>query len=158
MPETRLLVARTERGDERSGRTQGSPPACRKAASGHVEPGHKDALIFTQAFTDYCNYLFEKVEAANRASAEKDPTIPQNEPLWHTRVVGLGKLYLNPKWEGWTLAEISRAPEEVRDWHSDVSKRAGAVTGNKVAKILRATYRYAKRLRRDRHPSCRPAA
>ena len=108
-----------------------------RSADGRIEPSAKEALTFTKAFADYCTYLLDKATAAGK------------EPTWHKNVVGLGRLYLKPKFDGWTLAEISRAPEEVRDWHKDVSKRAGAVTGNKAAKVLRATYRYAARLRRD---------
>jgi len=125
-----------------------SVPAARKAAlqkagraaGGHIEPTAKEALTFTQAFDIYCTYLREKAERAGK------------EPTWHRIVVNLGKLYLKPKWDGWTLAEISRAPDEVRDWHQDVSKRSGGVTGNKAAKVLRAAYRFAARLRRDLPP------
>ena len=108
-----------------------------RAAEGRLEPTAKEALTFTKAFDDYRAYLLDKATAAGK------------EPTWHKIVSGLGRLYLKPKWEGWSLAEISRAPEEVRDWHKDVTKRGGAVTGNKCAKVLRATYRYAARLRRD---------
>ena len=133
-----------------------------RMAEGHVEPSKKSALTFDTAFADYCAYLSHKVESANSVARRayedarrKNPNPPPpvyKEPLWDRVVTGLGKLYLTPKWAGWTLADISRSPEEVRDWHRDVSKRAGAVTGNKVAKILRATYRYAARLRRDLPP------
>lgn len=111
-----------------------------RIAGGHIETGKRHALTFSEAFDDYCQYLLKKATAA------------QKEPLWHRVVTGLGKLYLKPQWDGWTLAEISRAPKAVQEWHEDVSKRAGAVTGNKVAKILRAAYRYAGRLRRDLPP------
>jgi len=111
-----------------------------RAAGGHVEPGEKQALLFAKAFSDYCAYLLDKATKAGK------------EPRWHRNVVNLGKLYLLPKFETWSLAEISRAPEEVRDWHRDVSKRAGDVTGNKCAKLLRATYRFAGQLRRDLPP------
>jgi integrase len=108
-----------------------------RIVDGRIEASAKNALTFADAFEDYCGHLLSKATAAGK------------EPRWHRNVVNLGKLYLKPKWDGCTLAEISRAPEDVRDWHRDVSKRAGAVTGNKCAKVLRATYRYAARLRRD---------
>jgi integrase len=105
-------------------------------ASGRIEPTGKDALTFAAAFEDYCAYLLRKATAAG-----KDPT-------WHKIVVGLGRLYLTPQWGGHTLAEISRDPTAVRDWHLKISK-GQPTTGNKVAKVLRATYRYAGKLRRD---------
>lgn len=74
-----------------------------RAAEGRIEPSAKEALTFTKAFDDYRVYLLDKATAAGK------------EPTWHKIVTGLGRLYLKPKWEGWSLAEISRAPEEVRD-------------------------------------------
>jgi integrase len=133
-----------------------------RAAEGRIEPTAKEALLFTTAFDDYLAHLLHKVESANDAArkayekaSKKDPTVPPpvlKEPLWHRVVTNLGKLYLRPQWQGHTLAEISASPEEVMEWHRKVSKDAGPVTGNKVAKVLRATYRYAKRLRRDLPP------
>ena len=84
-----------------------------RIAGGHIETGKRHALTFSEAFDDYCQYLLKKATAA------------QKEPLWHRVVTGLGKLYLKPQWDGWTLAEISRAPKAVQEWHEDVSKRAG---------------------------------
>jgi hypothetical protein len=107
-----------------------------REAEGKVMPGRRDALGFTKAFDDYCAHLRRKAIKAGK------------EPRWHKNVVNLGKLYLKPKWDGWTLAKISAAPQQVAEWHRDVSDRAGDVTGNKCAKVLRAVYRRAKRLDR----------
>jgi integrase len=133
-----------------------------RVAGGQIDPNPKTALTFEAAFADYCAYLLRKVEIANEAAREahekavkNDPDTPppvQKEATWHKIVVGLGKRHLTPQWGASTLAEISAAPDEVNDWHIDVSKRAGLVTGNKCAKVLRATYRYAAKLRRDLPP------
>ena len=111
-----------------------------RLVDGRIEASAKNALTFSDAFGDYCAYLLRKALKDGR------------EPRWHRNVTGLGRLYLTPKFGGWTLAEISRDPEGVRDWHLDVSRRAGGVTGNKCAKILRTMYRYAAKLRRDLPP------
>jgi integrase len=47
------------------------------------------------------------------------------------------------------LAQKRRAQWKHGAEHRDVTKRGGAVTANKCAKVLRATYRYAAKLRRD---------
>src|SRR6202051_5110458 len=120
-----------------------------RVAGGQIDPNPKTALTFEAAFADYCAYLLRKVEIANKAAREKDPDAPQKEATWHKIVVGMGKRHLTPQWGTWTLPEISADPTAVSEWHTDVSKRAGLVTGNKCAKVLRATYRHAARLRRD---------
>lgn len=100
-------------------------------AGGHLEPGKAAALLFTDAWDKYLAYL----------KAEKSPT-------WHKIATGLGKLYLIPKWQGWSLAEISNSPQDVKDWHADTAKHS-AVIADKCGKLLRACYRYSGRLRRD---------
>jgi integrase len=107
-----------------------------REAEGKVMPGRRDALGFTKAFDDYCAHLHRKAIKAGK------------KPLWHGKVQSLGKLHMKPKWDGWTLAKMSAAPQQVADWHREVSDKAGDVTGNKCAKVLRAVYRHAKRLDR----------
>jgi integrase len=124
-----------------------------RVSGGQIETSKKDALIFEKAFADYCTHLLEKVQAANRAARQNDPTAPQKEPTWHRVVANLGKLYLLPQWGTWTLAEMSADPTAVRDWFRDLTKRTDApVTANKCAKLVRAVYHHAKRLRRDLPP------
>ena len=72
----------------------------------------------------------------------------EKSPTWHRIATGLGKLYLIPAWEGWSLAEISDNPMVVKAWHDKIAKHSEVIAA-KCGKLLRACYRYNGRLRRD---------
>lgn len=111
-----------------------------RLVDGRIEASAKDALRFTDAFDNYLDHLHRKAILAGR------------KPVWWHKVRNLGKLYLKPRFDGMTMAEISRDPQGVADWHADVTRRAGAVTANKAAKVLKTVYRFSARLRRDLPP------
>jgi hypothetical protein len=59
---------------------------------------------------------------------------------YRDNVEKLGKLML-PKFSKWTLAEMSRNPEAISQWHRDVAKTNGRSSADKAAKVIRALYR-----------------
>lgn len=103
-------------------------------AAGRLEPGRKNAAKFEEAFHSYVLHLRQQ-------SAEKGKT-----PLWANIVQGKGDKYLLPKWRKWTLAELSNSPQQVADWHAEITANARPVAANQAARVLRAVYRHAKRL------------
>jgi integrase len=102
------------------------------AGRDRAEPGKRKAVKFGDAFADYLEFLKRSKSAR-----------------WHYNVAGLGRLYLLPKWGKWTLAEMSSSPRAVKDWHTELTKRAGSTSSNHAARVLRATYRHAAKLSRD---------
>jgi integrase len=109
--------------------------ARRLAGRDRAEPGKRKAVKFAEAFKDYLDYL--KLKRSAR---------------WAYNVEGLGKLYLTPKWSKWSLAEMSASPKAVKEWHKALTAKAGSTSANHAARVLRATYRSAKKENRDLPP------
>jgi len=109
----------------------------RKAAlalAGHIAEGKpvvgkRAAITLDAAIADYVDSLKKR----GKKSAQ--------------RVAGLCRIHLLPAFGKWTLAELSASPAAVRDWHAKISRDA-PVSANRVASILSATWRHAKRLDR----------
>ncbi|MGH9810039.1 MAG: tyrosine-type recombinase/integrase, partial [Terriglobia bacterium] len=105
--------------------------ARRYAGRDRVDPSRRKALKFADAFADYLDFL-------QRARSVR----------WHYNVAALGRLYLLPKWGAWSLADMSAKPRAVKDWHTELTKR-GPASANHAGRVIRATFRFAKREHRD---------
>src|SRR5664280_2247473 len=74
-------------------------------ASGRIEPGRRTAVKFDSAMVEYLAHL--------RAKAAKN-----GKPArWAYAVESINRVHLQPRWGGWTLAEMSNSPGPIRDWH-----------------------------------------
>jgi len=96
------------------------------------DPSKRNAIKFPEAFAEYLDYL--KHEKSAR---------------WHYNVEGLGRLYLSPKFAKWSLAEMSAGPKAIKEWHKALTTKAGGTSANHAARVLRATYRFAKKEHRE---------
>jgi len=103
------------------------------AVKGQQPAGRRTGRKFADAFADYIVYLREQAEDAGK------------QPRWMQRVARLGNSLILPKWEKWTLAEMSERRAELDEWYRTVSP--GRVTSaNHAVRIIRAIYiREAKR-------------
>ena len=79
------------------------------AANGQMLAGKRSARKFGEAFQDYLLYLKEQAEDNGKP------------PRWMQRVARLGKSLILPKWEKWTLAEMSERRAELAGWYRKVS-------------------------------------
>ncbi len=109
-------------------------------AAGVFEPGKRQATKFGDALDKYIAYL--------RA---KSPT-----SRWPMLVEGYARNHLRPRWGDTRLIDMARNPDDVAEWHRDLTKRKGPVAANHCARLIRAVYMRAARgnvsLPRDRHP------
>jgi integrase len=107
--------------------------AAGKVAGGTAEPNKRNAVKFETAFAAYLEHL--KAQAAKRGKP----------PRWHDNVKKLGDTIILPKFAKWTLIELTNSPDNVADWHVEVTKDNGPVSANHCARLVRATYKRAAR-------------
>jgi integrase len=110
-------------------------------ASGRIEPGRRAAVKFESAMVEYLAHL--RAQSAKRGKPAR----------WAYAVESINRVHLQPRWGGWTLAEMSDSPAAIRDWHIKVTRERGPVIANKAAKVMRAAYRYAAKLNRGLPPA-----
>jgi integrase len=115
-------------------------------AADEREPGKRAALKFKDAFAAYLLYLTKR--ATERGKPDR----------WRKTVEGFGKQLLLPKWEKWSLAEMSQAPGVVADWHGEITEINGPVIANRCAQVIRALYRRAARRAKPPLPARLPTA
>lgn len=110
-----------------------------RVAARDIRPGKRAAVKLGAALDDYLKYLRAK-------SARK------NKPARHAdNVEKLRRLHL-ADFEKWPLADLSNNPTVIKQWHERVTRDAGPITANRVAEVLRACYRYARKLNRNLPP------
>ena len=108
-----------------------------QVAEGDAPPGKRKAVRFDQALDQYLAHL--KRKAANAG-----------KPARHAyNVESLARRYMRPKFGQWSLVEMSHDPKAIRDFHRDVTERAGPVSANACVKIIRAAYRFEARANRS---------
>ena len=112
-----------------------------RIASRRIEPGRRSAVRLDAALDEYMKHL--------RAKAAR-----KNKPPRHAlNVEKLRRKFLSPEFGRWPLADLSNAPEVVRDWHERITGEAGPISANRAAEVLRAVYRHAARLNRSLPPA-----
>lgn len=99
-------------------------------------PGPRKAVKFAEACNSYLLHLSDKAEAAGK------------EPQWRRRVESLHRNHLH-RWDRYTLAELSANPTLVKNWHAELTKKAGGVTANRCAQVLRAIFKFAAKENRS---------
>jgi integrase len=112
-----------------------------RVASRRIEPGRRSAVRLDAALDEYMKHL--------RAKAARKGKPPRHA----LNVEKLRRKFLSPEFGRWPLADISNAPEAVRDWHERVTEEAGPISANRAAEVLRACYRHAARLNRSLPPA-----
>lgn len=95
---------------------------------GTAPPNKRAGIKFAETFEAYCDYLERKAHEAGKP------------PRWAANVRALGRIIL-PKWGGWTLYDLSHAPDQMADWHQEIAKKHGGTSANHIARIIRAVYR-----------------
>ena len=109
-------------------------------AAGVFEPGKRQATKFGDALDKYIAYL-----------KSKSPT-----SRWPVIVEGYARNHLRPRWGDTRLIDMARSPDDVAEWHRDLTASKGPVAANHCARLIRAVYMRAARgnvsLPRDRHP------
>jgi integrase len=108
-----------------------------RIAAGRIEPGKRRAVKFKDAFERYKEHL--KAKATKRDKPAR----------WHTNVHQYGRLHLLPKWGGVSLADMSRDPKALADWHVKLTKNAGPITADRCCQVIRATYKFEAKLNRS---------
>jgi integrase len=106
-------------------------------AEGNAPVGKRKAIKFDAALDEYLAHLRRKAANAGK-------------PARHAyNVESLARLYLRPKFGQWSLADMSADPKAIRDFHRDVTERAGPVSANACIKTIRAAYRFEARANRS---------
>jgi hypothetical protein len=104
-------------------------------------PGRRSARKFLTAWEKYLDHLQAKADEKGKPAR------------WKYNVERLGEAIILPKFENWTLTDMSDEPDEVERWHRKATKDHGKVSADHCARIVRAVYR--RSLRGD--PSLPPA-
>lgn len=110
-----------------------------RVAERKIEPGKRKALKFGEALDDYLKFLRAK-------SAKK------GKPARHAANVEKLRRQFFGEWEKWPLSDLANNPLMVREWHERVTREAGPVSANRAAEVLRACYRFARKLNRALPP------
>jgi integrase len=112
-----------------------------RVASRRIEPGRRSAVRLDAALDEYMKHL--------RAKAARKGKPPRHA----LNVEKLRRKFLSPEFGRWPLADLSNAPEVIRDWHERITREAGPISANRAAEVLRAMYRQASRLNRSLPPA-----
>jgi integrase len=108
-----------------------------QVAEGNSPVGKRRAVKFGEALDTYLAHLKREASDAGK-------------PARHAyNVESLARLYLRPRFGQWSLADMSADPKAVRDFHRDVTERAGPVSANAAVKIIRAAYGFEARANRS---------
>lgn len=107
-----------------------------RVAAGRVEPGKREAVRFGPALDRYLDHLRRKAERASKP------------PRWHRVVTDYATLHIRPRWERVSLADMSRHPGIMADWHVELTSKAGPITADRCCQVIRAAYRMEARRNR----------
>lgn len=115
-----------------------------RIAARDIRPGKRAARKFSEALDDYEKFLRQQSAEGGRGAK---PGSPPKAPRHADNVAKLRRLHL-VEFEKWPLSDLSNNPVVIRDWHTRLSADAGPITANRAAEVMRACYRYSRKLDR----------
>jgi integrase len=115
-----------------------------RVAEKTMEPGKRKALKFGAAFDTYLKFLRGQSAIGGRGAKPGAPP----KPARHADNLDKLRKQFFEEWEKWPLADLSKNPTMVAEWHERISRDNGAISANRAAEALRACYKFARKRNR----------
>lgn len=119
-----------------------------RVAEKKMEPGKRKALRLGAALDTYLKFL--RAQSAKGGRGAKPGSPPK--PARHADNVDKLRKQFFDEWEKWPLADLSNNPLLVQEWHERITRDHGAISANRAAEVLRACYKFARKLNRTLPP------